>query len=131
MNEEVHRTSFDLNAEALTFEKLTQMILKFFPILDGKSYRVCYRDDEDLITFSTNEELTEAIMFMSSKASALRFTLLFTTTDSERAKSAKCGSAMEDLSAAFEKPSVSALFWRGINPSFTIFTHKYVERKHI
>ena len=73
---EERRTSYDVT-ERLTFRKLQQMILKFFPTLEGKEYRVCYHDDEnDLVTFSSDEELGDAMELMMSKSNTLKFTIL-------------------------------------------------------
>ena len=99
LDSEVRKTSFDLSTETLNYEKLQQLILKFFPILDGKSYRVCYHDEEKLITFSSNEELEEAIKFMLSRTTTLQFTLLMTTT--EGGKDDSTGSYLLTMSNLF------------------------------
>lgn len=84
LDKEVRRSAYDADKdEALTFEKLKQLVTKLFPTLDSKEFQVCYRDDEnDLVTFSSDEELTEAIKFMLPKSTTLKFTIQVPTNTS-------------------------------------------------
>ncbi len=77
LEKEVRRSAYDATKEeALTFEKLKQLAIKLFPALESKEFQVCYRDDEnDLVTFSSDDELTEAIKFMLPKSTTLKFTI--------------------------------------------------------
>lgn len=77
LDKEVRRSAYDATKEeALTFEKLKQLVIKLFPVLESKEFQVCYRDDEnDLVTFSSDDELTEAIKFMLPKSTTLKFTI--------------------------------------------------------
>jgi hypothetical protein len=77
LNKEIRRSTVRITKEeALTYDRLNNMILKLFPVLEGKSYQICYHDDErDLVTFSSNEGLNEAIQFMIPKTATLKFTV--------------------------------------------------------
>jgi transposase-like protein len=72
---ESRKATYD-NVENLTYEKLVELINRTFPGLEGKEFQVCYHDDEnDLVTFSSNDELGDAINFMLPKSSVLKFTI--------------------------------------------------------
>jgi transposase-like protein len=77
LNKEIRRSTVRISKEEpLSYDRLNSLILKLFPLLDGKSYQICYHDDErDLVTFSSNEELNEAIQYMLPKNATLKFTV--------------------------------------------------------
>lgn len=76
-NQEIRRASINISKEdVLTFESLQQLVIKLYPILASINFQVCYRDDEnDLVTFSSDEELNEAVKFMLPKSTTLKFTV--------------------------------------------------------
>jgi hypothetical protein len=82
LDKEVRRASYcHTKEDPLTFGTLKTMALKLFQTLEGKDFKLCYRDDEnDLVTFSSDEELNEAIKSMLPKSTTLKFAIVLGET---------------------------------------------------
>jgi hypothetical protein len=78
LDEEIRRVSYSQTEEDhLTFERVKALAVKLFSTLEGKDFNLCYRDDEnDLVTFSSDEELNEAIKSMLSKSTTIKFSIV-------------------------------------------------------
>eukprot|EP01040_Poterioochromonas_malhamensis_P006454 gene6454-6952_t len=62
--------------EVLTYEKLKQIVLKLYPILQNRDFKICYHDEEnDLVTLSSDEELNVALNFLLHQPRTLKFTV--------------------------------------------------------
>jgi transposase-like protein len=84
-DKEIRRAGIIITPEdPFTFVKLNCVVVKLFPALQNKPYQLCYNDDEnDLVTFSSDEELNEAVKFMLPRSSTVKFTIEADVTKDE------------------------------------------------
>jgi transposase-like protein len=124
LDKEVRRASYSHTKEdPLTFGRLKTMAVKLFPTLEGKEFHLCYRDDEnDLVTFSSDEELNEAIKSMLPKSTTLKFAIVLgegekATSSSSNGKGAKKNSGVVLPSSLSPQEAVAASALLSHNPA--------------
>eukprot|EP01040_Poterioochromonas_malhamensis_P015466 gene15466-17311_t len=75
IEDEIKKAALE-EGEPFSYKNLKQIVLKLYPVLQNRDFKICYHDEEnDLVTLSSDEELNVALNFLLHQPRTLKFTV--------------------------------------------------------